>query len=185
MLLSISYFILWLVGDTKTAERLHDFSIDLYDEDPSLYPLSASKLCYFYSGSVTTPGATATVACSRPVTGRFVRISGRNKLNYDDMLTMCDIQVFGVRMNTHFNSCASLVQYKRKQFNTTPTKTITVDSPASCASECERWETCTGFNIRHLPDATCELLQGATIDSLQSNPTWDSYLYHPCFNVCE
>ncbi|XP_046551802.1 fucolectin-4-like isoform X2 [Haliotis rubra] len=165
-------------------ERLHDFSIDVYQEQPSN---SAPKVCYFYSGSVSNPGETVTVTCSRPVTGRFVRISGKNKLNPEDVLQMCDVQVFGVAISTHFDSCASLVQYKQQHSTKTPLKTISegIDNTAACAAACERSESCTGFSIRHLPATVCELLQGEISPSLQADVTWDSYVYQGCFSVCE
>ncbi|XP_067663149.1 fucolectin-like [Haliotis asinina] len=167
-------------------ERLHDFSIDVYQEQPSNQH-SAPKLCYFYSGSVSHPGETVTVTCLRPVTGRFVRISGTNKLNFDDMLQMCDVQVFGEAISTHYDSCASLVQYKQQHSSQTPLKTISegIDNTAACAVACERSESCTGFNIRHLPATVCELLQGEITPSLQADVHWDSYVYHRCFSVCE
>ncbi|XP_046551788.1 fucolectin-1-like [Haliotis rubra] len=151
-------------------ERLHDFSIDVYQEQPSNQH-SAPKLCYFYSGSVSRPGETVTVTCSRPVTGRFVRISGKNKLNHQDLLQFCDAQVFGEAISTHFDSCASLVQYKQQHSTKTPLKTISegIDNTADCAAACERSESCTGFSIRHLPATVCELLQGEISPSLQAD----------------
>ncbi|XP_067668914.1 fucolectin-like [Haliotis asinina] len=167
-------------------KRLHDFSIDVYQEQPSDQH-STPKLCYFYSESVSRPGETVTVTCSRPVTGRFVRISGKNKLNHNDVLQFCDLQVFGEAISTHFDSCSSLVQYKQQHSSQTPLKTISegIDNTAACAVACERSESCTGFNIRHLPATVCELLQGEITPSLQADVQWDSYVYRGCFSVCE
>ncbi|XP_067668927.1 fucolectin-1-like [Haliotis asinina] len=165
--------------------RLRDFSVDMYDKNPSIHPTAAPHNCLYYPGSVTTPGVTLPIPCDNAVTGRFLRLSGEVSKNYGDSFQLCEVQVFGVPIS-RLSTCASLVYYEGKRFNKSPSRTITVgsDGRAACASDCERDFACAGFNILFESEVTCELINGATISTQVSDASWDCYLYKPCPITC-
>ncbi|XP_046549595.1 uncharacterized protein LOC124259509 [Haliotis rubra] len=78
-------------------ERLHDFSIDVYQDDPVGNPSVTPQLCYMYNGAVTEPGKTVALRCTSRVTGRYMRLSGKKTINGDDLLQFCEVQVFGFK----------------------------------------------------------------------------------------
>ncbi|XP_067678700.1 uncharacterized protein [Haliotis asinina] len=80
------------------TERLHDFALDVYQDNP-VYNLSAiSQLCYMYNGAVTQPGKTVVIQCKSFVTGRYLRIRGTKTKNKRDVLQFCEVQVFGYKV---------------------------------------------------------------------------------------
>ncbi|XP_046371560.1 uncharacterized protein LOC124145713 [Haliotis rufescens] len=165
--------------------RLRDFSIDVYEMNPSLHPNTVGDHCHYYAGIIAVGGATITVPCDNAVTGRFLRVSGKISKSHNNPFQLCEVQVFGVAIS-RLTTCASFVQYKGKRFNKTPSKTIRVDNNnrATCASECEHQFTCAGFNIRYEPEVTCELIDAAAISAQVSDAAWDCYLYEPCPITC-
>ncbi|XP_067663161.1 fucolectin-1-like [Haliotis asinina] len=172
-------------------ERLRDFSVDVYDINPSMYPTAAPHSCLYYPGSVTTRGVTLTLPCDNAVTGRFLRVSGEISGHHSDPFQLCEVQVFGVQ-TSRLTTCASFVRYEGKRFNTPPSSTMTFGSNgrAACASECERDIACAGFNIRYqstvniLSEVMCELINEATISAQVLDASWDCYLYKPCPIAC-
>ncbi|XP_046548228.1 uncharacterized protein LOC124258206 [Haliotis rubra] len=53
-------------------ERLHNFTLEVFTK-----PGARGALCGSYHGAVAEPGKTVTVKCTRPVQGRYVRLSGK------------------------------------------------------------------------------------------------------------
>ncbi|XP_046340233.2 fucolectin-1-like [Haliotis rufescens] len=78
----------------STPERLHDFALDVYREDPRSHDDATPQLCFMYNGAVTEPGKTEAINCTSPVTGRYLRISGKKTQNSQDVLQFCEVQVF-------------------------------------------------------------------------------------------
>ncbi|XP_071084305.1 uncharacterized protein [Haliotis cracherodii] len=78
-------------------ERLHDFALDVYQDDPLVYTNGSSQLCYMYHGAVTEPGKTVALQCTSPVTGRYLRLSGKKTTSRMDLLQFCEVQVFGFK----------------------------------------------------------------------------------------
>ena len=74
-----------------SAERLHDFSIEVSREDQTTDP-EVEDLCYMYNGTATM--VRVEVACTTPLIGRYVRVTGRNKLNQRDVLQFCEVKVY-------------------------------------------------------------------------------------------
>ena len=74
-----------------SAERLHDFSIDVSREDKTT-DLAEDELCYMYNGTATM--ARVEVTCTVPLIGRYVRVTGRNKLNDKDILQFCEVEIY-------------------------------------------------------------------------------------------
>ncbi|XP_048255253.1 fucolectin-like [Haliotis rufescens] len=79
-------------------ERLHDFSLDMYQADPMVNHYLSSQLRYMYSGAVTEPGTTVAIQCTSPVTGRYLRVSGKKTKKRNDMLQFCEVEVFGFNL---------------------------------------------------------------------------------------
>ncbi|XP_067680079.1 uncharacterized protein [Haliotis asinina] len=75
-------------------ERLHDFTLEVFDRNPITSTDARGVLCGTYNGAVTHPGKTVTVKCVCPVRGRFVRLRGR-KNSKGDLLQFCEVKVFG------------------------------------------------------------------------------------------
>ncbi|XP_071093303.1 uncharacterized protein [Haliotis cracherodii] len=165
-------------------ERLHDFSVDVYDTDPTLNPLSTAKQCYFYSGSVTSPGVTVTVTCTRPVSGRYLHLTGKNRINDVDLLQFCEVQVFG-DTETRSTSCSTLTQQRGKRFSSVLVHDLQshVNDPTTCASVCERDIRCTGFNFK-LTEGTCQLVRDTEIGPTVADASWNCYQYEPCWVPC-
>ncbi|XP_048255251.1 pentraxin fusion protein-like [Haliotis rufescens] len=76
-------------------ERLHDFALDVYQADPIAYPDVSPQLCYMYNANVTERGKTVAIQCTSSVTGRYLRVSGKETKNELDVLQFCEVQVFG------------------------------------------------------------------------------------------
>ncbi|XP_046551773.1 uncharacterized protein LOC124261494 [Haliotis rubra] len=165
--------------------RFRDFSIDVYEMDPSIHPTAVSQRCHYYPGSVTTPGVTLPLPCDNAVTGRFLRVSGEISKHHNDPFQLCEVEVFGVQIS-RLTTCASFVQYDGKRFNKPPSRTMNIggNGRAACASECERDMACAGFNIRYESEVTCELINGAAVSAQVSDASWDCYLYEPCPITC-
>ncbi|XP_071118449.1 fucolectin-like [Haliotis cracherodii] len=79
-------------------ERLHDFSLDLYHDDPLHYLSAIPQLCYMYNGAVTVPGKNVVIQCTSRVTGRYLRLSGKKTKDRQDVLQFCEVQVFGYKV---------------------------------------------------------------------------------------
>ncbi|XP_046371574.2 uncharacterized protein LOC124145724 [Haliotis rufescens] len=165
------------------AERIHHISLVLFDQNPSVESLTPSKPCYFILG--TDPAPTVTVTCTRPVNGRYLRLTKTQQLNIYDLLQFCEVKVYGEL--TYDNSlCTSFQQTRGARYDAASilTQGPEVDSSAACASTCERVRACTGFNIRYKPEVTCELVQDSNPTSLDVDAAWDFYLYKSCWKPC-
>ena len=61
--------------------------------------LKGTRVCAYYKG-VAGRGATMSIRCSKPVTGRYVAIVQSRK----QILTLCEVRVFGKRGNYRIHS---------------------------------------------------------------------------------
>ena len=75
-----------------TAGRVHDFSLHVYDDNPVTNPLTLVKLCNFHLGPVLVPDVTLT--CGTAVEGQFLRISSQHRIDSNDLLNFCELEVF-------------------------------------------------------------------------------------------
>ncbi|KAK7095358.1 hypothetical protein V1264_006778 [Littorina saxatilis] len=77
------------------AERLHDFDIHVYGEDPVTNQIASGTLCHHYNGHMGA-GVTEDLPCYyAPISGRFVRVTN-GVTDGDDTLTLCEVQVMAV-----------------------------------------------------------------------------------------
>ena len=74
------------------AERLHDISVHVTHDDPTVNTPGASELCAHVEGPFTL-GETRRVFCTMDVRGRYVVISLPGD---SETLTLCEVDVYGV-----------------------------------------------------------------------------------------
>ncbi|XP_067663540.1 pentraxin fusion protein-like [Haliotis asinina] len=79
-------------------DRLHDFALEGFEADPRYHPNITRQLCYMYNDTVTEPGKTVTIHCVSPVSGRYLRLSGKKRRDALDVLQFCEVQVFGFKI---------------------------------------------------------------------------------------
>ena len=70
-----------------SGDRLRDFNILIGKT------LEAMNLCKYFSGPVAD-GASYTISCTDPITGRYVKLQ---KVDDTDYLTLCEVQVWGIQ----------------------------------------------------------------------------------------
>ncbi|XP_067663126.1 uncharacterized protein [Haliotis asinina] len=163
-------------------ERLHHTSLELFDEDPSIEPSTPAKLCYFISDFITW--STLTIRCTRPVRGRYLRLTKTTKLSDNDLLQFCEVKVYG-ELTDDNSLCASFVPTRGSRYDgaSNITQGPEINSLIACAVACEHVRTCIGFNFRYNPEVTCELVQNSDLTLVQDT-SWDFYLYQSCVNPC-
>ncbi|XP_046362412.2 fucolectin-like [Haliotis rufescens] len=76
------------------GDRLHDFVIQLYVQNPSRYPSAAFSICKNYTG---TFGSVGNIACDAPVLGRFIKLWKPKIRHEHDVLNFCELEVYGVQ----------------------------------------------------------------------------------------
>ncbi|XP_070175652.1 fucolectin-like [Littorina saxatilis] len=77
------------------GERLHDFDVHVYGEEPVTNQVASGTLCHHYNGPMGA-GVTEDLPCyNAPISGRFVRVTN-SVTNGDDPLTLCEVQVMAV-----------------------------------------------------------------------------------------
>ena len=74
------------------AERLHDISVHVTHDDPTVNTSGASELCAHVEGPFTL-GETRRIFCTMDVRGRYVVISLPGD---SETLTLCEVEVYGV-----------------------------------------------------------------------------------------
>ena len=75
-----------------TAERLRDFDVHVYTEDPETNPTATGTLCWHYDGQAGDGETEELVCCDGPIRGRFVRMTNAPGFS----LTLCEVQVMAV-----------------------------------------------------------------------------------------
>ncbi|XP_067669497.1 uncharacterized protein [Haliotis asinina] len=75
--------------------RLHDFKIELFDHEPRSSDVGVE--CLSYSG-VFPHSKTQTLRCNTEVRGRFLRLTSPGRTDQNDLLTLCEVQVYGTKV---------------------------------------------------------------------------------------
>ncbi|XP_071094762.1 uncharacterized protein [Haliotis cracherodii] len=135
------------------AVRLHDFVIEVYRTNPSRCSTAAPAVCKRYAGVF---GSMENVVCDNAVSGRFVRIWKPSTLTTEDILTVCEVEVYGIKPGSR---CPS-VRYQRvngKRLNAPGVTSFPEQLRTSCVSLCLMSETCVGVNYNGRTKA-CELI---------------------------
>ena len=75
-----------------TADRLRDFDIHVYTDDPATNPDAQGTLCMHHHGSFGEGVTAELTCCYGPIRGRFVRVTN----TAGEGLTLCEVQVMAV-----------------------------------------------------------------------------------------
>ncbi|XP_046558171.1 uncharacterized protein LOC124267294 [Haliotis rubra] len=152
--------------------RLHDFVIEVYQENPSRCSRAGASVCKNYSGVF---GLIETVKCETEILGRFVRIWKPTILQYDDILTLCEVEVHGKHLET--SPCRKTVRplTPGKRLNSANMALVSADSKISCVQQCVTTEDCVGVNYKAV-SRECEIITRPNpVDTVSSDPQWLYY----------
>ncbi|XP_067679666.1 fucolectin-1-like [Haliotis asinina] len=160
--------------------RLHNFDIEVFSTDPAIDPGANGQLCFSFFGQFGD-SLTETLRCVYPVKGRYVRIKKRQRLNSDDLLTLCEV---AVHPQIYENNCSvsqrypsTFVPYTEMYLTTRPRHEI-VGSLKTCMIECTTMWACDGFNFNTLDSSsgngTCEFVS-VSLANVYSKSGWTYY----------
>ncbi|XP_025080329.1 fucolectin-like [Pomacea canaliculata] len=154
-------------------ERLQNFEVRVSGTDPTTFPSGEGQQCIYYGNQVALTGTL--LNCTRPITGRFVSVFKPA----DDVLTICEIFVFGAKLDT---GTYELVQ-DNSRLNSSRVTSLTTASPFGCGVKCLSDVTYAAFNVmasgtRSQSGVTCELVcvtEWVTTMTLQAKTGWRAY----------
>ncbi|XP_076461845.1 fucolectin-like [Babylonia areolata] len=158
------------------GSRLRDFNIlvDRYLLNSSSSRQDSSILCLHHSGPVAQ-GATVTLNCDQPVTGRYVTLA-----KTPEVLHFCEMEVLAVPAEMAVRSSTFHVS-RDKRATDDVIKTAWDEYVFGCTSACAAEPRCTAVNFQTNSAASgaggtglCQLL-AYTRNSLQSENGWDFY----------
>ncbi|XP_046573159.1 uncharacterized protein LOC124281174 [Haliotis rubra] len=72
------------------STRSHDFEITVRSDK--------EEVCHMYNGAMPD-GGTQRLACNKEVLGRYVRITPKARQDFTDLLTFCEVEVYGSRFS--------------------------------------------------------------------------------------
>ncbi|XP_046550317.1 fucolectin-3-like [Haliotis rubra] len=151
--------------DHHNAWRLHNFTIELYCEDPTVHLNAAAKVCAVYPGTVAS-GARVTLTCAPGVRGRYLRFQ-KNSVKTDDAVQFCELEAYG------FNGTRSTFSgHPTLRLSGTPTREET-GSPQFCGEVCHRMPCCTGFNF-HSIEGSCKFMSNDN-GELVADAAWNYF----------
>ncbi|XP_041361972.1 uncharacterized protein LOC121377943 [Gigantopelta aegis] len=154
-------------------ERLHSFVIELFSQNPKGCSGGGSVVCLNYTGA-GLPTGQSNFSCDEPTRGRFFRISKWNMKDPDDVLTLCEVQIYG----TEGNGCGIPQQFWRvpgARLLSRHSKLINHTSLMECSAKCGRKTSCLAFNV-NVNSHQCELTSNEIFDDTKEiNPDWDYY----------
>ena len=84
-----------------SADRLHDFAIEVFSQNPMGCDTASVGVCFIYTGGGLSSGQT-TIVCDKPIRGRFVRIRKWGLKDSIDVLTLCEVEVYSSEENGMF-----------------------------------------------------------------------------------
>ncbi|XP_071091127.1 pentraxin fusion protein-like [Haliotis cracherodii] len=151
------------------GERLHDFVIQVYVQNPSRCLSAAFSICKNYTG---TFGSVGNIACDAPVLGRFIRLWKPKIRNGEDVLNFCELEVYGVQ-----SACLQFNYFRRSGIRlVSPVIVSSPDmSPLSCVLQCMLSGACVGVNYNR-GTRECELLpRPQPTDTVSSDLGWVYY----------
>ncbi|XP_067657141.1 fucolectin-3-like [Haliotis asinina] len=153
------------------GERLHDFDILISDD----VTMEDRNVCHHYNGSAES-GATLTVPCEEPLTGRYLRIQIPWVVS-TDMLALCEVEVMGPANIMKF------VQETATKVSADKTLLTMNSTKLQCADACRGRYDCVGFNFSPSSEE-CELLESYDPSDAVSNPHWVLHTADTGTNFC-
>ncbi|XP_071089386.1 fucolectin-like [Haliotis cracherodii] len=126
------------------GDRLHDFVIQLYVQNPSRRPSAAFSICKNYTGMF---GSVGNIACDAPVLGRFIRLWKPKIRHGHDVLNFCELEVYGVQ-----SACQQFNYFRGSAIRlVSPVIVSSPDmSPLSCVLQCMLSGACVGVNYNRV-----------------------------------
>ncbi|XP_041378269.1 fucolectin-like [Gigantopelta aegis] len=161
-------------GD-RFGERLANFTVDIFDEDPSEFPATNRKLCAHYPGTVGT-GQWVELTCDSHVVGRYVRVSKTQR--YDsDLLCLCELEVYGDRVKGRG------IQFMRLP-SSRLSNAILSEQPAetvlNCLTLCYAESLCYGVNFKQPTGnstSICQLVYNSLTNQItQEETSWNAHV---------
>ncbi|XP_041378412.1 uncharacterized protein LOC121390617 [Gigantopelta aegis] len=159
-------------GD-KHTNKLANFTVYVYEEDPTEFPSANRKLCKHYSGTV---GAAqwAELSCESHVIGRYVRVSKYNR-SLSHLLQICELEVYGKR--------ATAVQFRRSPNSRISNQVLSEHSVATsqtCMYLCYEESLCYGANFKQSTGNStpnCQLVSNSLTNQIEEDGAgWDAYV---------
>ncbi|XP_067679063.1 fucolectin-3-like [Haliotis asinina] len=161
--------------DHHSAWRLHNFTIELYCEDPTVHPNAVARVCAVYPGTVAS-GARVTLTCAPGVGGRYMRLQ-KNSVKTDDAVQFCELEAYGTSSK---NSLTTVISRTRSSFSGHPSQRLSgtptreeTGSPQFCGEVCHRMLCCTGFNF-HSIEGSCQFMSNDN-GELVANASWNYF----------
>ncbi|XP_067679611.1 uncharacterized protein [Haliotis asinina] len=158
--------------------RLHNFTISVYNEDPTTTPTAVAKVCAVYPGTVGS-GVREVLPCGSGVRGQYLRIH-KNEMLYDDALQFCELEIYGTVSSLDFDTS----QCTGSSFSGNPSHRLEgmslsehVGSRIQCGSLCDQNPSCFGFNFNAGIDRSnghCKLMPNPGTDPVP-DPIWAWY----------
>ncbi|XP_046558142.1 fucolectin-like [Haliotis rubra] len=153
-------------GD-HVPERLHDFVIEVYRTNPSRCSTAAATVCKAYVGVF---GLTGNVQCESSVLGRFVRIWKPATSQFNDLLTVCEVEVYGIRPGACIPTWHQGV--RGKHLLSPGAASFPQQSRMTCFLLCVMSETCVGVNYNG-GSKECQLIsKPMPTDPVSLNQDW-------------
>ncbi|XP_071117768.1 fucolectin-like [Haliotis cracherodii] len=152
--------------NASNAWRLHNFTIELYREDPTVHPNTKAQICAVYPGTVAS-GASVTLTCAPGVRGRYLRFQ-KNSVKFDDAVQFCELEAYGT------NGTRSVFSRHPSQQMSGTSVVEKMGSPLSCGEDCHRMPCCAGFNFHGDSEGTCKFM---SMDNgeLAANASWSYF----------
>ncbi|XP_041361410.1 fucolectin-7-like [Gigantopelta aegis] len=161
-------------------EKLHSFVIELFSQNPEGCSGAGSAVCLNYTGAGLPPGQ-STFTCDEPTRGRFFRIRKWNMKGTSDVLTLCEVQIYG----TEENGCGIPHQFWRTsgaRLLSQHSELINDTSLMECSMQCDRKTSCLAINV-NVNSHQCELtFNGSFENTKEINPDWDYYGSDFCYS---
>ncbi|XP_041377224.1 uncharacterized protein LOC121389646 [Gigantopelta aegis] len=160
-------------GDDGVIDRLANFTVYVYEEDPTAFSAANRKLCKHYPGTVGS-GQWVELSCESHVIGRYVRVSKYNT-DVSSLLQICELEVYGKR--------ATAVQFRRSPNSRISNPMLSEHSVATsirCLRLCYAESLCYGANFKQSTGNTtpnCQLVSNNLTNTIEEDGTgWDAYV---------
>ncbi|XP_067656377.1 uncharacterized protein [Haliotis asinina] len=156
-------------GD-EVPERLHDFVIEIYKTNPSRCSVAPPTVCKAYVGVF---GLTGNVQCESAVLGRFVRIWKPTTSHYRDLLTVCEIEVYGIRPANRCPRASTWHRVVRGKYLLSPgAASFPQQSRLTCFLLCVMSDTCVGASYNGGLNECHPISKPMPDDTVSSNEDW-------------
>ncbi|XP_041360523.1 uncharacterized protein LOC121376818 [Gigantopelta aegis] len=157
----------------RFPERLHSFVIEIFSQNPQGCSRTGSVVCWNYTGA-ELPTGKSTFTCDGPTRGRFVRIRKWKVKHSQDVLSLCEVQIYSYEEN----GCDNFKYFWRQlgtRLLSQHSEQLNDTSLMECLTTCERETGCLAFNI-NVSIEQCQLIASGSFNDIKEiSPDWDYY----------